>query len=80
LGLALAKAGRTEEAAQRLSQAIEIQPQFAQSYYYLGLVRTAQERIPEAIENYRAALERHPDHPGARQSLKLLLKEAEEVQ
>ena len=75
MGLALAKAGRTEEAALRLSQAIEIQPQFAQSHYYLGLVRTAQERIPEAIENYRTALELRPNHPGARQKLNLLLKE-----
>ena len=78
--MALAKAGRTEEGALRLSQAIEIQPQFAQSYYYLGLVRNTQERIPEAIENYRAALERRPNHPGARQKLNLLLKETEKGQ
>ncbi|TDI15914.1 MAG: tetratricopeptide repeat protein, partial [Acidobacteria bacterium] len=80
LGLALAKAGRTEEAALRLSQAIEIQPQFAQSYYYLGLVRNAQDRLPEAIENYRETLERRPNHPGARQKLNLLLKETEKGQ
>jgi tetratricopeptide (TPR) repeat protein len=44
-----------EQAADKCQQAIGLDPEFADAYHALGLVRAAQGRFDEAIEEYRRA-------------------------
>jgi tetratricopeptide (TPR) repeat protein len=52
---ALREQGHHEQAAEKCREAIELDREFPDAYNSLGLVRAAQERFDEAIEQYRQA-------------------------
>jgi serine/threonine protein kinase/Flp pilus assembly protein TadD len=57
LGLALATAGRFDEATDQIEQSIEMHPAFAQHYLVLGSVCLKQGKNDSAIELFRKAVE-----------------------
>src|SRR5262249_28660275 len=52
---ALREQKQYEQAAEKCQEAIELDREFPDAYFSLGLVRAAQERFDEAIEQYRQA-------------------------
>ena len=60
LGGALAEQGRLEEAIQRLSQAIALEPRGGQAYLNLGYVFTEQGKLEEAIAIYKEGMPLNP--------------------
>jgi tetratricopeptide (TPR) repeat protein len=60
LGLLYSEKGQLDEAVQLLQRALEINPQYAESYSNLGLTLFRQGRVDEAIANYQKALEMIP--------------------
>ncbi len=61
LGRMLLAAGRNDEAAAYLEQAVTARPVLARGWLYLGKVREAQGKSAEAISDYRRGLEIDPD-------------------
>jgi len=55
-GVVLAGAGRLDEAAVQLEQAIALDPYYAAPYYWLATVSRAQGRAREAVDQYRQFL------------------------
>jgi tetratricopeptide (TPR) repeat protein len=62
LGLALAKAGRLEDAQAAHRRAVAINPKYAIAYYNLGQVLHRAGRTADAIAEYRAAIAVAPDY------------------
>ncbi len=58
-------AGRPEVAERLLREMIQTRPEAADLYYNLGNNLSRQGRNPEALEAWRAALSRNPDHVAA---------------
>ncbi len=80
LGLALADAGRTQEAIGEYEEAIRIIPDYAEAHCNLGLALEKLRRTPEAIEQYEAALRIWPDYANAHYNLGLALVRMGETQ
>lgn len=59
---ALLLKARQAEAARELQEALRLDPQCAEAYFDLGLVRQHQARHSQAAAMYRACLERDPAH------------------
>src|SRR5256884_9586039 len=55
-GVVLAGAGRLDEAAVQLEQAIALDPYYAAPYYWLATVSRAQGQAREAVDQYRQFL------------------------
>jgi Tfp pilus assembly protein PilF len=60
LGAALAAQGRLEEASQRISQAIALEPRGGEAYLNLGYVFTEQGKLEEAIAIYKEGMPLNP--------------------
>ncbi len=63
LGISYFQAGEYDEANNQLSKAIEIQPDYAQAYRYLGLISDKRDLTSEAEQYYQKAMqyEMNPD-------------------
>ena len=61
LGLALAAAGRLEEAAESFRRLLVLNPNHPVAHAYLGNVCVDLGRMEEAVASYRRALQRQPD-------------------
>ncbi|MEW6378199.1 MAG: tetratricopeptide repeat protein [bacterium] len=73
LGVALADAGRYEEAAIHYIAATRIKPDYACAHNNLGIVLTRQEKLTEAETHYREALRIKPDWDKAHYNLGVVL-------
>lgn len=69
LGLALAAAGRPEEAIAEFRAAIALRPEHAFARYGLGVLLLEQQRATDAAAQFEAALAAQPDYPEAQASL-----------
>ena len=69
LGVALQKAGRFDEAASQLREAIRLEPRHARAHSNLGNVQFAQGRYAEAIRTYDEALRLDPGHQETRRNM-----------
>jgi tetratricopeptide (TPR) repeat protein len=65
LALALLRAGKSAEAADELTVALEHAPGSARAHFGLGYVRAQQRRPAEAVEQYRATVVSDPGHVDA---------------
>lgn len=79
LGNVLARSGEHAAAAERFSQAVELEPSYAEAWNNLGTVLTELQRSEEALAAYRAAVAADPNYSDARYSLADLLEERGEV-
>ena len=61
--------GSLESATHAYYEAIKIQPDYADSFYNLGVVNNLQSDYPAAIENYKQAIVLKPDHAEAYNNL-----------
>jgi predicted O-linked N-acetylglucosamine transferase (SPINDLY family) len=59
------EAGRSPAAEEACRAVLERQPDNADALYFMGLLREAQRRHPEAIDHYRRAVAAKPDHVAA---------------
>ena len=73
LGLLLRNQGRIEEAMEHYHQAIQINPNYAETLNNLGVALADKGRFDEAIENYRKAIQINPDFSGALDNLGVAL-------
>jgi protein O-GlcNAc transferase len=73
LGLFLADAGRTDEAVEQLTQAVQIEPQNATAQYNLGLAYTKADALEEAARAYLGALGQRESFPQAHHNLAVIL-------
>lgn len=75
-GAVLSGVGRRDEAEVQLRRAIELDPWYAEPYYWLAFVYDAQGKSAQAIEQYRRFLthasSQDPKRAGAIQNLKVL--------
>lgn len=69
LGAAYLKTSRFEEAGAEFQRAIEIDPEYLEPYYNLGLLFTAFGRRDDAVRVLRQGLAVDPDHPALRSQL-----------
>jgi len=60
-GLALLRANRNQEAADKLSQAVKLAPDLAEAHNNLGLALAKLGRLPEAVEQLKQAVALSPD-------------------
>ncbi len=74
LNLAAAKSAldQDDEAIELLLQILEIDPQFRDVHYNLGIAYWRKGRLPEAMAEVEMELALHPDHEAARQTLQRL--------
>ena len=68
------EAGRLEEATKTLERAVNLQPEYVDLHYRLGLVYADRGLWPLAVEQYEKALQRRPDAEGVEASLALALE------
>ncbi len=61
LGLSLLKQGRSEEAAQKLTQVTRLVPSFAQAHEDLAEALFAHGKIEEAVKSFRTSLKHNPN-------------------
>ena len=66
--------GRTQEAIDHLSVALEIDPQYAEAHNNLGMALAQQGRLDEAIEHFSQALRINPEYENARRNLQEVLE------
>jgi protein O-mannosyl-transferase len=79
LGVALGRAGRTQEAISHFEQALRITPNDAWTHYNLGLALHQVGRVPEAIAQYEQAVRLKPDLAEAHNNLGIALKSVDKV-
>jgi Tetratricopeptide repeat. len=60
-GTRLAKAGEMQKAEENFLKAIELNPQYPQSYHNLGILQATQQRTHESIKNLKKLIELEPD-------------------
>jgi tetratricopeptide (TPR) repeat protein len=68
-GIALYNMGKYEEALTVLNRSITVQTSFDDGYYWMGRCLEKMNRVPEAIESYRTALQYNPDFVDAKDAL-----------
>ena len=73
LGLLLRNQGRIEEAMEHYHQAIQINPNYAESLNNLGVALADKGWFDEAIENYRKAIQINPNYSDALSNLGVAL-------
>jgi len=73
LGVALTDRGRTEEAVDHFSKALEFMPNHAEAHNNLGAALADLGRTREAIEHYSQALKVKPDYTDARNNIGVAL-------
>jgi tetratricopeptide (TPR) repeat protein len=73
LGIVLADQGKLDEAIAHFSEALRIDPNYAEAHYNLGLALVGQGKLDEAIAHYSKALRIKPDYTKARDNLRLTL-------
>jgi serine/threonine protein kinase/Flp pilus assembly protein TadD len=73
LGLALARAGRPDEAIVAFRQAIGLKPDYSMAYFEVGCVLGRQGQLDEAIAACRHAIEFNPNHAGSHFNLGIFL-------
>ena len=64
-GIELSHAGRFNEAADKLVQALALDPNLAEAHYLLGLIRQQDGRADAALQSFRAALKLNPRYTAA---------------
>lgn len=69
LGLALGGSGRYDEAAAHFEKALQIDRNFYEGLVGMGVTREFQDRLPEAIDYFQAAIHSQPDAPTAHREL-----------
>ncbi len=69
LGVALAQAGRTDEARDAYRRAISLQPNHAFAHFNLGALLAQDGNFAEALEHFRACVLAAPDYADARLAL-----------
>jgi type IV pilus assembly protein PilF len=72
LGWAYLNLGKQREAEESYRTAVQLQPRFAQAYYFLGVVLDRQGRKEEARSAFRSARDLDPDSPFGRKASELL--------
>ncbi len=60
-GTRLSKAGEMQKAEENFLKAIELDPQYPQSYHNLGILQAAQQRTEESIKNLEKLVELEPE-------------------
>jgi tetratricopeptide (TPR) repeat protein len=75
LGIALERAGQTEEAIGEYRRALRLSPGFAELHHALALALARSGRAPEAIGQWEEALRLQPDYPEAEFNLALALEQ-----
>jgi tetratricopeptide (TPR) repeat protein len=65
VGDELAGRGQTQKALAYYNDALQLQPDFAQAHYSLGMLLAGQGRLAEAAEHYQKAVESYPEFPEA---------------
>ena len=60
-GLALWNAGRLEEASNKFTETLELDPSFAEAHYWLGMAALNEGRIPDAAAEFQRYLESEPN-------------------
>jgi len=73
-GALLHKSNKFSEAEEEVSEAIRINPEYAQAHYNLGLLLHDLNKFEEAEEEYREAIRIFPDYFNAHYNLGLLLE------
>jgi len=73
LGVALQRAGRTQEAIGELERALQVTPNDPWAHYALGLALKQVDRVPEAIGHWEEAVRLKPDFAEAHYNLGLAL-------
>jgi Flp pilus assembly protein TadD len=61
--------GRVTEAIQRLSEALTLDPYYAQAHNNLGVALQRQGRVGEAIDHFSTAVQLDPDYTRAYNNL-----------
>jgi predicted O-linked N-acetylglucosamine transferase (SPINDLY family) len=75
LGIALAQAGRLDEAIMSFRRALQIDPDLARAHHNLGIALQEQGHVHEAVASYRRALELKPDYVSAHNYLGTAFKD-----
>ncbi len=60
-GIRLSKAGEMQKAEENFLKAIELDPQYPQSYHNLGILQAAQQRTQESIKTLEKLIELEPN-------------------
>jgi superkiller protein 3 len=74
LGLTAWEAGRLEEASTTLGRAVNLEPEYVDLHYRLGLIYADRGLWPMAVQQYQKALSRQPNAEGIEASLTLALE------
>ena len=74
LGILLWQAGKTQEGAEYLEQALRIDSGFAETHYNLGLVREKEGKLEDAMKFYEQAIQLQPHYPDAHYNLGVALQ------
>ena len=69
IGMIYAKRARWTEAMEALDRAQKIDPNYGMTYYYKGGVHLSQNQVPEAVADYRRAVELDRNYQPARDGL-----------
>jgi tetratricopeptide (TPR) repeat protein len=69
LGGALMQVGRVPEAISHWEQAVQINPDFVEAHYNLGIVLAQTGKSQEAAKHFEQALQIRPDFTDARNAL-----------
>ncbi len=68
-GIALAAAGRLDEAVRRLTEAVDVNPDSPRARYNLGLALAQQGALADAVTHLRAVIDTRPEHAAAHYNL-----------